>query len=239
MTRIPYVECAKDGDRSQLDLCKEKGVQVVPTWSIGGQLYPGDQELDELETIVASTTGNNKKEAVASTTTTVASEESTTTAAPETEAVVTPSAPQPPPPPQEEKKLLLPPAKPAPPAIVATSSEQAVALATQLEQLDAKLYGAYFCPHSKAQRDDFGREAFAKIPYLECTADGQDSQLELCKEKGIRSVPTWEINGKLFVGQRTLEQMQQIVNEELTLIREAIEEEEEVENDLEVIIQQD
>eukprot|EP00536_Pseudo-nitzschia_multiseries_P016825 jgi/Psemu1/222759/e_gw1.1249.26.1 len=49
---VRYVECSKDGIRSQSKLCKEKEIPGYPTWEIQGKLYPGQQELDELEELV-------------------------------------------------------------------------------------------------------------------------------------------------------------------------------------------
>mmetsp|Transcript_2821 Transcript_2821/g.3267 ORF Transcript_2821/g.3267 Transcript_2821/m.3267 type:complete len:522 (+) Transcript_2821:142-1707(+) len=49
---LEYVECAKDGYNSQTKLCKSKEIQGYPTWEIQGKLYPGEQELDELEILV-------------------------------------------------------------------------------------------------------------------------------------------------------------------------------------------
>eukprot|EP00540_Astrosyne_radiata_P022049 CAMPEP_0116846868 /NCGR_PEP_ID=MMETSP0418-20121206/14101_1 /TAXON_ID=1158023 /ORGANISM="Astrosyne radiata, Strain 13vi08-1A" /LENGTH=131 /DNA_ID=CAMNT_0004478217 /DNA_START=16 /DNA_END=411 /DNA_ORIENTATION=+ len=49
---IRYVECAKDGANTQSSLCKEKEVPGYPTWEIGGDLFPGERELDELEDVV-------------------------------------------------------------------------------------------------------------------------------------------------------------------------------------------
>ncbi|KAG7358403.1 vitamin K epoxide reductase family protein [Nitzschia inconspicua] len=49
---VDYVECSKDGINSQTKLCKSKEVPGYPTWEIHGKLYPGQQELDELEELV-------------------------------------------------------------------------------------------------------------------------------------------------------------------------------------------
>jgi uncharacterized membrane protein len=49
---IDYVECSKEGVNSQTKLCKENKVPGYPTWEIQGELYPGQQELDELEELV-------------------------------------------------------------------------------------------------------------------------------------------------------------------------------------------
>jgi uncharacterized membrane protein len=52
MQQIPYVECSKDGTNSQTPLCRDKKIPGYPTWEIGGKLFPGEQELDELEELV-------------------------------------------------------------------------------------------------------------------------------------------------------------------------------------------
>lgn len=49
---IDYVECSRDGLNAQTSLCKSRNVPGYPTWEIGGQLYPGEKALDELEEIV-------------------------------------------------------------------------------------------------------------------------------------------------------------------------------------------
>ena len=49
---VQYVECSKDGVDSQAALCKERNVPGYPTWEIDGQLFPGEQELEELQEIV-------------------------------------------------------------------------------------------------------------------------------------------------------------------------------------------
>ena len=57
--KITYVECSKDGYNSQTKLCKEKEVPGYPTWEINGKLYPGQQELDELEELIKKSTEAN------------------------------------------------------------------------------------------------------------------------------------------------------------------------------------
>ena len=49
---LEYIECSKDGANAQAKLCKEKEIPGFPTWEIRGKLYPGEQELDELETLI-------------------------------------------------------------------------------------------------------------------------------------------------------------------------------------------
>ena len=53
-TSYQYIECSKDGVDSQNKLCKERNVPGYPTWEINGKLYPGEQELDELQDIIAT-----------------------------------------------------------------------------------------------------------------------------------------------------------------------------------------
>ncbi len=54
----------------------------------------------------------------------------------------------------------------------------------------AQFYGAFWCPHCQAQKARFGKSA-KYLPYIECsTPDGQ-SQLQICKDHGITSYPTW------------------------------------------------
>ncbi len=52
-TKLPYIECAKDGQNSQRELCKK--IQMFPTWSINGELFQGTRELKD----IASASGYN------------------------------------------------------------------------------------------------------------------------------------------------------------------------------------
>jgi len=45
---VTYVECDPTGKDAQPALCTAKGVEVVPTWEIGGKLYPGLKPLESL-----------------------------------------------------------------------------------------------------------------------------------------------------------------------------------------------
>mmetsp|Transcript_2222 Transcript_2222/g.4611 ORF Transcript_2222/g.4611 Transcript_2222/m.4611 type:complete len:362 (+) Transcript_2222:126-1211(+) len=55
---VEYVECSKDGIRSQSKVCKAKEIPGYPTWEIQGKLYPGQQEIDELEDLVKGLRSN-------------------------------------------------------------------------------------------------------------------------------------------------------------------------------------
>lgn len=65
------------------------------------------------------------------------------------------------------------------------------ALASCLTDSGAKMYGAFWCSHCKAQKEAFG-SAWSKVNYIECsTADGKE-QLPVCQQAGIQGYPTWE-----------------------------------------------
>ena len=92
------------------------------------------------------------------------------------------------------------------PAITTPSGESEVALANHLTEIDAKMYGAYWCSHCHDQKQLFGKEAYSKIPYIECTEDGKDSQTALCQSvPEITGFPTWEVNGQFFGGSQSLQ----------------------------------
>jgi uncharacterized membrane protein len=100
-----------------------------------------------------------------------------------------------------------------PPAITTTSSKEAIKLATKLQALDARFYGAFWCSHCYEQKQALGKEAMAKIPYTECSKDGYNAQTKLCKDKKLPGYPTWEIRGKLYAGEQALSELEEIVNE--------------------------
>jgi hypothetical protein len=107
----------------------------------------------------------------------------------------------------------------APPLITTDSSDRAMRLTKDLVALNAKMYGAYWCSHCLDQKMELGRQAFAKgnIPYIECSKDGLNAQVQLCASQKLPGYPTWEINGEFFPGQQDLEELEQIVQEQQTL----------------------
>jgi glutaredoxin len=70
-----------------------------------------------------------------------------------------------------------------------------------------EFYGAYWCSHCQKQKSLFGATAAAKLLYVECAADGENSQRQLCKDKNIQMFPTWVIRGKYFTGTRDLKEI--------------------------------
>jgi uncharacterized membrane protein len=93
------------------------------------------------------------------------------------------------------------------PPITTTSGEAELALAAHLQQIGAKMYGAFWCPHCHDQKQLFGQEAFSKINYIECSPEGRDTPpAQVCIDSGIQGYPTWEVNGQLLEsGTKSLE----------------------------------
>ncbi len=90
--------------------------------------------------------------------------------------------------------------------ITSPSGDAEVALANHLTEIDAKMYGAYWCPHCFDQKQLFGKGAYQNIPYIECAPDGQNSQTALCQSiPEVTGFPTWEVNGEFLSGSQSLE----------------------------------
>jgi uncharacterized membrane protein/glutaredoxin len=93
------------------------------------------------------------------------------------------------------------------PPIERVSGQSEVALAKHLKAIGAKMYGAYWCPHCHDQKELFGKQAAKDFPYVECAADGQNSQTALCETNKITGYPTWDINGQQLSGTQTLQKL--------------------------------
>jgi uncharacterized membrane protein/glutaredoxin len=98
--------------------------------------------------------------------------------------------------------------------VTTASGPAEIGLARHLKEIGAKMYGAYWCPHCHDQKQLFGQPAFRDILYIECAPDGQNSQTATCEQivPTVRQqtgkdfgFPTWEINGKFYVGVQDLE----------------------------------
>ncbi len=60
----------------------------------------------------------------------------------------------------------------------------------------AKMYGAFWCPHCKDQKELFG-SSFEYVNYIECGVKGDlRAQSPACKNAGISHYPTWEFADK-------------------------------------------
>ncbi len=59
-----------------------------------------------------------------------------------------------------------------------------------LSDKGAKMYGAYWCPHCKEQKEAFGN-SWKYVNYIECS-ESDGSQTQECAAAGIKGYPTWE-----------------------------------------------
>lgn len=91
--------------------------------------------------------------------------------------------------------------------IKAHSSAAALALAHHLVTREAKMYGAYWCPHCHDQKELFGQEAMAILPYVECDPKGFQGDPQACRAAQIDGYPTWIIDGQAFSGTQTLAEL--------------------------------
>jgi len=101
----------------------------------------------------------------------------------------------------------------APPPITKPSSSKAMSLAQDLKKLDARMYGAYWCSHCFNQKQNLGTEAKEYFEYIECDKEGVNSQFPLCKSKKVPGYPTWEIQGKLYPGEKSVDELQRLVSD--------------------------
>lgn len=94
----------------------------------------------------------------------------------------------------------------------ATEVAAKVALASHLQQIDAKFYGTYWCPYCNKQKQMFGQQAMSKINYIECDPQGKNARLDLCEKANIESLPTWEIKGQQYKGMQSLDELANLSN---------------------------
>ena len=102
----------------------------------------------------------------------------------------------------------------SPPPLTEHSSERAVAIAKKLKEKRVKLYGAYWCSHCFEQKQRLGLEAMQHIPYYECAKDGENAKTSMCKEMKVPGYPTWEVNGKLYPGEMSLDELEAMADEQ-------------------------
>jgi hypothetical protein len=75
------------------------------------------------------------------------------------------------------------------------------------------MYGAYWCSHCFNQKQNLGTEAKEYFEYIECDKEGVNSQFPLCKSKKVPGYPTWEIQGKLYPGEKSVDELQRLVSD--------------------------
>lgn len=76
-----------------------------------------------------------------------------------------------------------------------------------IEKSGTVFYGAFWCSHCQSQKADFGR-ASKYLPYVECSTSDGKGQTLICKEKGVKSYPTWIFaDGTIQTGEVSLEEL--------------------------------
>lgn len=88
-----------------------------------------------------------------------------------------------------------------------SSGASEIALAQHIKRVGAKMYGSYTCDRCQAQKESFGKEAARIINYIECNPQGKNARRDLCEAAKIKATPTWEIDGKLYQGQKSLQEL--------------------------------
>lgn len=99
-----------------------------------------------------------------------------------------------------------------PPSITSHSDARMMKLAEKLKSKNARMYGAFWCEHCYRQKQMLGQEAFDKIEYIECSKNGRGSQYKLCREKDVPGYPTWEIDGELYPGEQSIEELEELAD---------------------------
>lgn len=84
------------------------------------------------------------------------------------------------------------------------------ALAKYMTKQGMVLYGAYWCPHCKEQKELFG-DAAQFLDYVECDAKGVGANPDECVAKGIEGYPTWIYNGQKYSGTQSIDTLAKIV----------------------------
>ena len=94
--------------------------------------------------------------------------------------------------------------------VTSESTRESIELAKYLKDNGVVKYSAYWCPNCLNQSELFGKQAYKELNVVECARDGINSQTQLCIDKKIKGFPTWEINGKLFLGVLSLKELSKL-----------------------------
>ena len=100
----------------------------------------------------------------------------------------------------KQKKLL----------VTSESTKESIELAKYLKNNGVVKYSAYWCPNCLNQSELFGKQAYKELNVVECARDGKNSQTQLCIDKKIQGFPSWEINGKIIIGVKTLKELSKL-----------------------------
>ena len=94
--------------------------------------------------------------------------------------------------------------------VTSESTRETIKFAKYLKNNGVVKYSAYWCPNCLNQSELFGKQAYKELNVVECARDGINSQTQLCIDKEIRGFPTWEINGKLFLGVLSIKELSEL-----------------------------
>ena len=94
--------------------------------------------------------------------------------------------------------------------VTSESTRETIKFAKYLKDNGVVKYSAYWCPNCLNQSELFGKQAYRELNVVECSRDGINSQTQLCIDKGIKGFPTWEINGKLFLGVLSINELSEL-----------------------------
>ena len=94
--------------------------------------------------------------------------------------------------------------------VTSESTKESIALAKFLKNNGVVKYSAYWCPNCLYQSELFGKEAYKELNVVECAREGKNSQTQLCIDKKIEGFPSWEINGKIIIGVKTLNELSEL-----------------------------
>ena len=99
-----------------------------------------------------------------------------------------------------------------PPTVITISSPEKIKLAEHLTKEGVVMYSAFWCSHCRDQKEMFGKEATERLNVVECADKGYNNKRELCEAKGITAFPTWEINGSINSGVKSLKDLAELSN---------------------------
>jgi len=95
-------------------------------------------------------------------------------------------------------------------------------LAKYMSSQGMTMYGATWCSHCQAQRESFG-PAVKDVKIVECSTDTSSGQSDECNSvtfvdtsdgktyNGIQGYPTWVFQGKGYSGEKSIDELAQIV----------------------------
>ena len=94
--------------------------------------------------------------------------------------------------------------------VTSESTNESIEFAKFLRDNGVVKYSAYWCPNCLNQGELFGKQAYNELNVVECSRDGKKSQTQLCIDKNIQGFPSWEINGKIILGVKTIEELSKL-----------------------------